>query len=290
MHEPESRTTTVTPAGADPVSLRYLVAGDGPPVVLVHGIGIDAAGVSWRHVVPELASDHTVYALDLPGHGDSEKPSIRYTTDYFRQALGAFVEDRGLAGASLAGVSMGGSVALGYALEEGDPERLALIDSYGLGGDAYWRPAAAMALRTPGLGQHIWSGVGSTKAAVRSSLAGLTGGAPEESFVDDVHRTVQDKGVLRTMRRWQRSEFRTTGLRTDYTDRLSELSTPTLLLHGAQDPLLPPAWSRQAHASLPNSELHVLQGCGHWPPREYPGVVNRLLGEFLAGEYGSASD
>lgn len=290
MHEPESRTATVTPAGADPVSLRYLVAGDGPPVVLVHGIGIDAAGVSWKHVVPELASDHTVYALDLPGHGASEKPSIRYTTDYFRRALAAFIEDHGLAGAALAGVSMGGSVALAHALEDGDPERLALIDSYGLGGDAYWRPAAAVALRTPGLGQHIWSGVGSSKAAVRSSLAGLTGGTPAESFVEDVHRTVQDEAVLRTMRTWQRSEFRATGLRTDYSDRLAELSTPTLLVHGARDPLLPPSWSRQAHASLPDSELHVMEKCGHWPPRERPGAVAGLLESFLAGESGSASD
>lgn len=289
MHEPESRTTTLSVDG-DPVSVRYLVAGDGPPVVLLHGIGIDAAAVSWKHVLPELAADRTVYAPDLPGHGDSEKPSLRYTTAYFQAALSAFLDDQGLDGSALVGVSMGGSVALGHALDGGDPERLALIDSYGLGRDAYWLPAATTALWTPGLGQHLWSGFGSSKSAVRSSLAGLTGSTPDEAFVADVYGAVQDRDVLRTLRRWQRSEFRVNGLRTDYSDRLADLSVPTLLVHGADDPLLPPAWSRRAHEALPNSELHVLGRCGHWPQRERPEQVTPLLRGFLAKEAGPASD
>jgi pimeloyl-ACP methyl ester carboxylesterase len=289
MDEVESRTTTLSVEG-DPVTVRYLVAGDGPPVVLLHGIGIDAAGVSWKHALPELAADRTVYALDLPGHGASEKPSVRYTTAYFQAALSAFLDDQDLNGAALVGVSMGGSVALGYALDEGDPERLALIDSYGLGSDAYWLPAATAALWTPGLGSHLWSGVGSSKAAVRSSLAGLTGSTPDEGFVDDVYGAVQDRDVLRTLRGWQRSEFRTTGLRTDYSDRLAEVSVPTLLVHGAEDPLLPPSWSRRAHEALPESDLHVIERCGHWPQRESPAEVTGLLAEFLNGGRASAGD
>ncbi|MEF8883025.1 MAG: alpha/beta fold hydrolase [Halapricum sp.] len=285
----DSRTTTLTPGDADPVSIRYFVAGEGPPAVLVHGIGLDAATVSWKHTIPALAGDRTVYALDLPGHGDSDKPRRRYTTDYFRDVLAAFHNDLGLEGAPLVGASMGGAVALGYALDRGDPSRLALLDSYGLGGDTYWRPAATGALWTPGISQHLWSGVGSSKATVRSSVAGLVGGVPESSLVEDVYRTVQDRDVLRAMRSWQRSEFRPTGLRTDYSDQLGELDAPTLLIHGADDPLLPPAWSRTAHNRLPHSYLHMLSGCGHWPTRERPKRVNRLLASFLGGR-GPASD
>lgn len=249
---------------------------------MLHGIGIDAAGVSWKHAIDALADERTVYALDLPGHGESEKPRARYTTAYFQAVLAAFLEAVDLQGAPIAGVSMGGAVALGHALDGGDPEKLVLVDSYGLGGDAYWRPAATAALWMPGLGQHLWSGVGSSKAAVRSSLAGLTGSAPGEGFVEDVYRTVQDRAVVRTMRRWQRSEFGATGLRTDYTDRLGELSTPTLLVHGTEDPLLPPSWSRRAHRRLPDSDLQLLERCGHWPPRERPEELSRLLSRFLA--------
>lgn len=285
----DSQTVTVTPDGHDPVSTRYLVAGEGPPVVLVHGIGLDAANVSWKHTIPALAGDRTVYALDLPGHGDSDKPRTRYTTDYFVDVLDAFLSDRDLEGAPLVGVSMGGAVALGYALDAGDPERLALLDSYGLGGDAYWRPAATGMLWTPGLGQHLWSGVGSSKASVRSSVAGLVGSQPTGTLVADVYDAVQDSGTRRAMRSWQRSEFQPTGLKTDYSDRLAELDLPTLLVHGANDPLLPPAWSRDAHEQLARSEFHLLEGCGHWPSRERPEQVNRLLAAFLTGT-GPASD
>lgn len=289
MTSAESRTLALTPGDADPVSVRYLSAGEGSPVVLVHGIGLDAAAVSWKYVIPALAGHRTVYALDLPGHGDSDKPRRRYTTDYFQDVLEAFLEEQGLDGAPLVGTSMGGAVALGYALDRGDPSRLALLDSYGLGGDAYWRPAATGALWTPGLGQHLWSGVGSSKASIRSSIAGLVGGTPDQALIEDVYRTVQDRGVLRAMRSWQRSEFRPTGLRTDYSDRLEELDVPTLLIHGGDDPLLPLAWSRSAHRQLPSSDLHVLSGCGHWPTRERPKRVNRLLASFLGGR-GPASD
>lgn len=289
MTQVESRTRYLTPDGHDPVSVNYLRAGEGPPVVLLHGIGLDAAGVSWKHTIPALAGDRTVYALDLPGHGDSDKPRTRYTTEYFVDVLGAFLDELGLAGASLVGVSMGGAVALGHALDGGGPERLVLLDSYGLGGDAYWRPAATGALWTPGVGQHLWNGVGSSKASIRSSVAGLVGGAPGEDLVGDIYDAVQDRGTRRAMRSWQRSEFRPTGLKTDYSGRLGELEMPTLLLHGAEDPLLPPAWSRSAHQRLPNSDFHLLSGCGHWPTREQPETVNRLLASFLTTG-GPASD
>jgi pimeloyl-ACP methyl ester carboxylesterase len=126
-------------------------------------------------------------------------------------------------------------------------------------------------------------------AAVRSSGAGLGGRTPDDELIEDVYRAVQDRSVLRAMRSWQRSEFQPTGLKTDYSSRLTELDLPTLLVHGANDPLLPPSWSRNAHRRLPNSEFHLLDSCGHWPTREQPERVNRLLASFLGGA-GPASD
>lgn len=294
MHTPSSRETTLSVADSrdseTDVTVRYLAAGSGPPVVLLHGIGLDAAAVSWKHILPELARDRTVYALDLPGHGESEKPRTRYTTQYFQRVLAAFLDDQGIEGAPLVGVSMGGAVALGHALDGGDPERLVLLDSYGLGGDAYWRPAATTALWMPGFGNHLWSAVGSSKTAVRSSLSSMTGRAPSEPFVEDVFETVQDPDVVRTMRKWQRSEFRAHGLKTDYSDRLGELAQPTLLVHGADDPLIPPAWSRRANEALARSDLALVEDCGHWPTRERPEKVTGLLVEFLNGERRQASD
>lgn len=289
MNGAESRRVTLAPSVGEEVSVRYLTAGSGPPVVLVHGIGLDAAGVSWRYVAPRLAADRTVYALDLPGHGDSDKPDAPYTTAYFQSVLTSFLAREDLLSAPLVGTSMGGAVALGYALE-GPTDRLALLGSYGLGVDAYWRPAATAALRTPGIGSHLWGPVGRSKSAVRSALSGLTGGSPDAELVEDVYRGVRDPAVRAAMETWQRSEFRATGLATDYTDRLAGFDTPTLLVHGSADPLLPADWSRRAHRRLPDSDLHVLEGCGHWPARERPEDVTRILRGFLDGRTRPASD
>lgn len=259
--------------------VRYLVAGDGPPVVLLHGIGLDSATVSWRHTVPALAERYRVYAPDFPGHGESGRPRVRFTTDYFREVLAEFLEALSLRDAPLVGISMGGGVALGYALEHG-AERLVLVDSYGLGRDAPWRPAAAGLLRVPGAYGQWWRAIGASRAAVRSHLQRLTAGHPTKRHVEDVYAAVQDGAVGRTVASWQRSEFRHDGLRTCYLERLPELDAPTLLVHGRDDPLLPVSWSERA-AEFTGAELELFEECGHWPSRETPERFNETVGGFL---------
>jgi pimeloyl-ACP methyl ester carboxylesterase len=257
--------------GRQTVEVAYDVAGDptDPPAVLLHGCGLDAASVSYRYLLPELASDRRVYALDLPGHGRSEKPSVRYTTDYFEGVLSAFRRSLGLERPALVGVSMGGAVALSHALER-EVERLVLVNSYGLGGDAAWRPAASVGLRVPAAHRLWWSSFAASEASVRAHLRTLTGERPPAELVSDVHRVVGDPAVGRTVRSWQRSEFRSTGLATDHSARLGELDVPTMLVHGEQDPLLPASWASRGAERLPQGEARLYEGVGHWAPREVP--------------------
>jgi pimeloyl-ACP methyl ester carboxylesterase len=274
----ESRHVTL-PVGGDDVTMRYLTGGDGPPLLFLHGIGLDAAAVSGRYALPALAEEYTVYAPDFPGHGDSEKPRRTYTTDYYVDTLSAFVEALDVAGASVVGVSMGGAVALGHALDGGSPESLVLVDSYGLGADAYWRTGASIALRLPFADSLLWGSMGS-RAAVRTSLETMAGAELPDDLVDDVHATISP-ATMRTLRSWQRHEFQADGLRTDYTDRLADLEVPTLLVHGPEDPLLPVSWSENASDRLPNGQFRAAEGCGHWPHRERPDQFNRAVTEFL---------
>lgn len=279
----ESRRA-VLPVGNGPrrdeVDVRYLVAGEGPPVILLHGIGLDGAAISWRYVLPALAEDNRVYALDLPGHGESEKPTTRYTTGYFRDALAAFLQTCAVDRPRLVGISMGGAVAIGHALEH-DVERLALVNSYGLGTDAPWRAGASVLLRTPFLHRLWWSGVTVSRETVRGHLETLVAGQPSDSLVEDVYRTVQNGSVGRTLSSWQRSEFRPGGFETCYLDRLAGLDMPTLLVHGGADPLLPVEWSSRAADRIADGELCVFDACGHWPPRECPEEFTRSLQAFL---------
>src|SRR6059036_4163764 len=109
----------------DGLRLHYVVEGRGPAVILVHGLGGFAE--SWRHNIRPLAGRATVYALDLPGFGDSAKPRTRYRLAYFAGALRSFMDGLGLAQASLVGHSLGGAVSVTYALTHPSRvERLAL--------------------------------------------------------------------------------------------------------------------------------------------------------------------
>ncbi len=273
---------TVAPSDHDPVSVSYRVAGDGPPVVLLHGIGLDASHVSWADVFPELAEEFTVYAPDLPGHGESDKPRADYSTRYYEAVVSGLLEEIDIAEASLVGVSMGGAVALSHALNGGTPERLVLVNSYGLTDDAAWRAPLSVALRSP-LGGPMMSSIAKTKPAVRSILAATTAGTGvDEDLVEDVYQNTRGRGALRAMRRWQRSEFGLAGFRTDGTPHLETLSVPTLLVQGVADPIVSPSWSREAAERIPDGELALLEGAGHWAPRETPSEFLNVTRSFLS--------
>lgn len=121
--DPEVGTVTV-----DGVRLAYRVRGpeDAPPVVLVHGRGENST--TWTRVAAELAADHRVYAVDLRGHGLSDRPG-GYGFDAFRDELGGFLTALGLTGATVVAHSMGGGAA--YLLAAREPAligRLVLED------------------------------------------------------------------------------------------------------------------------------------------------------------------
>src|SRR5688572_24839590 len=110
----------------DGLTLHYDVAGRGPAVVLVHGLG--GFGASWRDTMETLAARATVFALDLPGFGRSAKPRTTYRLGYFARALHGFLDGLGVGQASLVGHSLGGAVAATYALTHPlRVERMALV-------------------------------------------------------------------------------------------------------------------------------------------------------------------
>lgn len=270
--------------GKQELSVHYLVAGEGSPLLLLHGLGVDAAGISWRHAIPELAKYHRVYALDLPGHGQSEKPRIRYTTNLYREAVAAFVDELDIGDHAIAGISMGGSVALGHALDNpGAVEKLGLVASYGLGADAPWRARLHRITRIPFLGRLHYRRLSRSRRAVRQHLQKHTIKVPD-GLVSDVYANVQDRAIAWTATSWQRSETGSSGLKTSYVDRLDEVEPETLIVHGIDDPLIPLSWAETASEAIPNSQLEILDTCGHWVPRERPERFNRIVTRFFAGD------
>src|SRR5829696_6899936 len=116
----------------DGLPVRYLSAGEGPPLVLLHGAGDNS--LDWRWVMPALASGHRVYAPDLPGSPDSARPAVTYSPAFFERFVAAFVDTLQIGPATFVGNSLGGLIALRLALSEPDRVRaLVLVDGAGLG-------------------------------------------------------------------------------------------------------------------------------------------------------------
>jgi pimeloyl-ACP methyl ester carboxylesterase len=276
-------TRWLTVAG---LRIHCLMAGrTGPAVLLLHGSGFDAAGVSLAPAMHSLATGCRVYAPDLPGFGDSDPMPDRWGFSRCSAFLSPLLEALGLERASLVGLSMGGGIALGFALMAPEKvDRLVLIDSACLsdsipGGWRTW-----FAVHMLGSTALQWRILATSRRLTQWLLQramphhpnGLT---PEQ--LDRVMRQLRRPGAGVAFSRWERQEVGWRGLRTCYVDRLPALSVSTLILHGANDPLLPVAVAERAHRLIPRSRLEVIPDCGHLAPLDQPEAVSRALCAFF---------
>lgn len=282
--------------GADSLSvtlgdqpLHYLRAGDrgAPPIVLLHGSGIDDAALSWRHVVPALAENYRVYALDWPGYGDSpapatDEPDVPYLAGLLRGFLEAIELDRPV----LIGISMGAAAAIDVALER--PEAvsgLGLVSSYGLRDVVPGGASAYLLSNTPfaaAMGRQFAAFAPCGARAATAPFVASTSSL-DDAFFDAVSERLARSDAGDAWMAFQRCEFGPGGVRTHFADRLSELSAPTLFVHGDSDPLIPVDWAREAAVDVPGARLSVIEDCGHWPPRECPSAFLDALVPWLDG-------
>lgn len=262
------------------VRTRYLTAGTGHPLVLIHGLGM--AAVSWRANIGPLSQTNRVVAIDLPGHGYSGRPTEGYGLAYGVRFLEAFLDALGVTQAHLAGESMGGLVALAFALER--PQRVGrvvLVDSAGLGREVAF---FLRALSVPLVGEaFVDPGPRGTRAVLRLLMHRSNWHLITEGLVREVSAARVRPGNKRQMLAALRTGVNLWGQRPGIIllDRLQGLQAPLLIVWGAQDGVVPVAHARRAHQLAPGSRLHVYDRCGHWPQLEKAEDFNALLGDFL---------
>lgn len=266
----------------DGLTLHYLVAGRGPAVVLVHGLGGFAG--SWGATLETLASRATVFALDLPGFGRSAKPRTRYDLKFFAATLGGFLDTLRLPQACLVGHSLGAAVAVTYALmHPGRVDRLALVGGLVPGG-VYRLSSVYRMLALPGVGEML--GLFGCRPLYRMALSRCFHRAlPREiAFLIDADYAIRTgweaRAAYLAALRAVRDDFEQRG--PQYRQALGWLDLPMLLIHGRQDPVVPAAHCTDVAAALPRSVVRWLDACGHFPQLEHATVVNEWLGDFIA--------
>jgi pimeloyl-ACP methyl ester carboxylesterase len=240
--------------------VRYLIAGSGPAVVLIHGITSSAD--TWASAMSGLARGHTVIAPDLLGHGASAKPRGDYSLGAYasgvRDLLAALGHDR----VTVVGHSLGGGVALQFAYQFPErTDRLVLVSSGGLGREV------SLLLRAAALpGAELVLPFLVPSWLVRGFLS-LADAEARAAFLHTL-RAVIDPG----------------GQRVSGNDRLYLAeSLPTLLVWGERDPIIPAAHGIAAHEAMPGSRLELFAGGGHFPHLDDPVRFVELLRDFVAG-------
>ena len=283
----DSRTVTV-----EGVKLHYFCGGSGPPLVLVHGLGSSAAVEFFFNLEP-LAAHHRVIAIDLPGFGQSDKPALEYTIDVFVKAVSDLMASEGVPRAAVMGVSMGGRVALGLALEAAEQvERLILVDALGVGPPR--RVLAYRVLLTRGLGELTLSGTARALRRMNPATIRRFWGwyLNRPGRVDTIlsDQRIADHGVLLSKPEYRAaylSALRSiAGLRSlrdgvVVEARLAELRMPTLLVWGRHDHIFPASHAESARKRLPHGRVEIFEDSGHTPQMEEPDRFNRLVLEFL---------
>jgi pimeloyl-ACP methyl ester carboxylesterase len=270
--------------------IRYHSTGpaDGPPIVLLHGIGRSLEDWALQH--PLLSGSHRVLSLDLPGSGLSQRMPAVTTLGSLAGGVWATLAALGVAGpVQLMGNSLGGAVAMRMTVD--DPDRvgtLTLVSSAGFGRTV---TAALRILGVPGLGRPLLRKLADPRIARRAERSIFADAAlvtPEriEMAVKIARQPDFAAVYLETARALGGVRGVAPGWRRELLPRVARLAKPTLLVWGERDLVLPSLHMAAAREAFPHAQSHVFPAAGHMPqierPDEFAALVRPLLAEVTA--------
>jgi 3-oxoadipate enol-lactonase len=253
---------------ANDVELYYETEGEGPPVLLLHGLGSSAR--DWDQQIPELARSYRVIALDVRGHGRSSKPPGPYSVSQFAQDATSLLCRLNAAPAHIVGLSMGGMIAFQMAVDSPQVVRSLVIINSG-----------------PSMIFRKWSQrlfIRSRFAIVRLfGMRTLGKMVAQPVFPDPGQQALRDRfqeaiaandpraylASLRALIGWSVEE------------RICRIQCPVLVISSDQD-YTPVDFKRAYAAKIPGAAIAVIQNSRHVAPLDQPAELNRQLLDFLA--------
>jgi pimeloyl-ACP methyl ester carboxylesterase len=265
-------------ATANSLNLHYLQAGEGDPILLLHGF--PTSSHLYRNILPALGKTHRAIALDLPGYGLSEKPlEIAYDYELYADTLNAFLDALGIQEVHLVVHDLGGPAGLYWAVHNPGRVRSIVVLNTLVFPEVHWTVTAfLLALRTPGLRDFLVS----PKGLVATMKLGV------------VHKERMNRATLTPYT----APFETKPARkalikagsglgigglAKIAKKLPSLEVPLRLIYGEKDRVLPDVANtmKRIQTLRPDAELTALPNSGHFLQEDEPERVAELIGEFV---------
>jgi pimeloyl-ACP methyl ester carboxylesterase len=252
--------------------IAYTQAGDGPPLVLLHGGMEDSR--SWRRQMDGLADEFTVLAWDAPGCGRSSDVPESWRMPQYADALASWLSALGIEGPHVLGLSWGSSLALElYRRHPGVPASLILASAYaGWAGSLSSEETAA---RLEG----VLAAADLPLEDVLAALPGMLGPGAPPGLVEELAIIAADNAGSRRPGGYRAMAYSMAAA--DLRDVLPRIQVPTLLLYGEHDQRSPRPVADELERRIPASRLVVIKGAGHSVNAEAPEEFNMRVREFV---------
>jgi pimeloyl-ACP methyl ester carboxylesterase len=267
-----ARPRTIDAGG---IETRYLEAGSGEPVIMLHGSGPGVSGLAnWQHNIGALSQRFHLLAPDIVGFGATERPDdIIYSLRTWTDHVWAFLDAHDIEKTAIVGNSLGGRIALQMATDR--PERITKMVLMG----------------APGVGMTLTDGLAALRAyqpshdAMRDLLRNYF--AVDPAMITDELVAIRYQASIAdgTYEAYRAMFFdpRHTGSELGITENeVRAIATPTLLVHGREDKVVPMQVAVTMLGLLPNADLHVFSACGHWTQIERADEFSALVTDYLA--------
>ena len=271
----QGRRVAVSGLTAEPIDTFYLEAGSGDPVVLLHGSGPGVSGLAnWQHTIPGLAEHFRIIAPDIVGYGETSRPDdVVYSLSTWSDHVLGLLDTLGLDRVSLVGNSLGGRISLDIA--DRHPDRVSRMVLMG----------------SPGVGMTLTDGLKALRAYepsldnMRALL--LDYFAVDPSIITDELVRIRYAASVETFDAYRAMFFdpRHKGNELSITEEQTRsIRTPSLLIHGREDKVVPPEVSWTMLHLLQDADLHIFARCGHWTQIERAAEFNELVANFLRAD------
>jgi pimeloyl-ACP methyl ester carboxylesterase len=252
-------------------AMAYTDTGQGPPLLFIHGYPLNRK--LWQPQVEGLADTARILAPDLRGHGDSQAVPGPYSMELFADDLNAFLDALAITKPVIVcGLSMGGYVAFAFFRKYAARMAGLILTATRASADSIEarnaRDQAAELARQKGI-----------SAIVEAMLPRLMSPKTYERQPELVARLreIMEHNSLEGIV----GDLMGMKARPDSTPSLAQITIPTLILHGADDPIVPPGEARAMQAAIPGARLEMIPDAGHLPNLENPNAFNQAVRQFI---------